>query len=138
MSYQSWRDQAACNGADTRLFYPEDGGSVRKAMAFCAVCPVVAECRQWALEFPEVWGVWGGTSERDRRQPRAAGVSRFRGVTWHQKLGKWTARATVNGSRVHVGVFVIEEDAGRAVLKAEGASPELAASLVPQSTEVAA
>ena len=138
MSYQSWRDQAACNGADTRLFYPEDGGSVRKAMAFCAVCPVVTECRQWALEFPEVWGVWGGTSERDRRQPRAAGVSRFRGVTRHKKLGKWMARATVNGSRVHVGVFVIEEDAGRAVLEAEGASAELAASLVPEPGGLAA
>ena len=138
-----WRDRAACVGADPDLFFPpEEGGKgqARKAKAICAGCPVRVECLDHALRHGEHWGIWGGVPERDRRQPRAAGVSRFRGVAWSKPLGKWIARATVDGCRVHLGVFAAEEEekAGRAVLEAEGAPPELAASLVPQSTEVAA
>ena len=70
-------------------------------------------------------------------RPRRRGVP-FRGVIWNKTAGKWVARATLDGRRVHLGVFTIEEDAARAVLEAEGASPELAASLVPQPEGVAA
>ena len=138
---EQWRDYAACRGADPDLFFPpEDGGKAqaRKAKAICAACPVRRECLEYALRHGEHWGVWGGISERDRRQPRAPGVSRFRGVVWNKKAGKWMARATLNGRRVHVGVFTVEEDAGSAVLVAEGTSPELAASLIPQSEGIAA
>ena len=140
---QRWRDRAACKDADPELFFPpEEGGrrAARKAKAICARCPVTAECLEHAVRHGEHWGVWGGVAERDRRQPRASGVSRFRGVVWSKSLGKWIARATIDGRRVHLGVFTpdAEEKAGRAVLVAEGASPELAASLIPQPRKVAA
>ena len=141
MSHQAWRDKAACGDADPDLFFPPDEGGkaqARKAKGICAGCPVRAECLEYAIRNGEHWGVWGGVAERDRRRPPAAGVSRFRGVASHKPLSKWLARATLNGRRVHLGVFTAETDAARAVLVAEGASPELAASLVPQSEEVAA
>lgn len=135
---QHWRDRAACRDADPGLFFPEAGESARPAMAICAGCPVRAECLRYAFSFPEPWGVWGGTAERDRRRPRAAAASRFRGVAWHKPLGKWTARATLGGRRVHLGVFEDETDAARAVLEAEGALPEVAAASTPQPEEAAA
>jgi len=141
MSYPAWHEKAACRGADPDLFFPpEEGGKAqaRKAKAICGGCPVRTECLAHAIRHGEHWGVWGGVSERDRRQPRAAGASRFRGVIWHKPTGKWVARATLNGRRVHLGVFAVEEEAARAVLEAEGTPPELAASLIPQSEKAVA
>ena len=136
-----WREHAACRGADPDLFFPpEDGGKAqaRKAKAICAACPVRIECLDYALRHGEHWGVWGGVAERDRRQPRAAGASRFRGVAWHKGAGRWVARASIDGRRAHVGLFADEADAARAVLVAEGAPPELAASLIPQPRKAVA
>ena len=138
MSFQAWRDRAACRGADPRLFFPEDGEPARHALAICAGCPVLTDCRQHALTRPEVWGVWGGMPERDRRQPRTSGSSRFRGVTWSKTVGKWQARTVRDGRRVYLGVFEDEEEAGLAVLKADGALPELTASSIPQSRKAVA
>lgn len=38
-----------------------------RAKAICAGCPVMAECRSYALEIREPHGVWGGMSETERR-----------------------------------------------------------------------
>lgn len=63
----AWLDQAVCAQTDPDAFFPEKGGSARPAKAVCAVCPVRAECLEYALEHDERHGVWGGLSERDRR-----------------------------------------------------------------------
>lgn len=134
--YQAWRDRAACKGADLSLFFPsEEGGTAQaaKARAICASCPVMAECRQYALGSPERWGIWAGMTERDRRRPRSPGASPFPGVTWNKGAGKWQARAVRDGRRVYLGVFGDEEDAARAVLEAGGA----AAPSAPQSRRAA-
>jgi WhiB family transcriptional regulator, redox-sensing transcriptional regulator len=62
-----WRDQARCAEVDGELFFPEKGGSTREARKICAGCEVRAECRDYALESREPWGLWGGLSERERR-----------------------------------------------------------------------
>lgn len=41
------------------------------AKAVCARCPVRAKCLNWALSM-NVSGVWGGSSEYERRRMRAA------------------------------------------------------------------
>ena len=67
----AWRADAACIGEDPDLFFAqrEDGGvSVAKATAICQRCPVIEECLAFGLK--EHHGVWGGTSERERRQLR--------------------------------------------------------------------
>lgn len=68
----TWRTHAACRGTDPDLFYPERGDNVghRQAVAVCRGCPVRAECLDDALAHNEKVGVWGGLSERQRRQLR--------------------------------------------------------------------
>jgi WhiB family redox-sensing transcriptional regulator len=65
---QQWLDRAACLQADPDAFYPEKGGSSRAAKRVCHTCPVQAECLSYALANDERFGIWGGMSERERRQ----------------------------------------------------------------------
>jgi WhiB family redox-sensing transcriptional regulator len=65
-----WRADALCAQTDPEAFFPDKGGSTREAKAVCAACPVMAECLEWALAHDERFGIWGGTSERERRALR--------------------------------------------------------------------
>jgi WhiB family redox-sensing transcriptional regulator len=65
-----WRLRALCAQTDPEAFFPEKGGSARAALAVCAECPVRGECLNHALENDERFGVWGGTTERERRRLR--------------------------------------------------------------------
>lgn len=66
---RDWADQAACKGEDPEIFFPERGADVATAKSFCARCPVVDRCLQWAIEH-EQQGIWGNTSSRQRRNIR--------------------------------------------------------------------
>lgn len=50
------------------LFFPSDGVGVEKAKAVCEGCPVATQCLEYAIENRIDHGVWGGTSERQRRR----------------------------------------------------------------------
>jgi WhiB family redox-sensing transcriptional regulator len=65
-----WQERAACRGADVALFFPERGEDVTAAKAVCATCPVRAQCLAHGMN--EKYGIWGGTSERERRNMRRA------------------------------------------------------------------
>ncbi|WP_068925061.1 WhiB family transcriptional regulator [Planobispora rosea] len=67
MTATAWMEQARCAEVDPELWFPEKGGSPRKAQAICADCPVRTECLEWALDAHEEFGVWGGLSEMERR-----------------------------------------------------------------------
>lgn len=62
-----WTESALCAQVDTEIFFPEMGGSLRAAKRVCAMCPVAAECLEYALVNHEEFGVWGGRSARERR-----------------------------------------------------------------------
>ena len=64
----AWMTDAQCRGMDPELFHPGRGESLAEARAVCAQCPVRVQCLDWALTWPERQGVWGGTSELDRRR----------------------------------------------------------------------
>jgi WhiB family redox-sensing transcriptional regulator len=68
---ERWRASAACIGADSNLFFPEPGKvgnwQAKQARMICFDCPVRAECLEYALGFPGQPGIWGGTSEKERR-----------------------------------------------------------------------
>lgn len=70
----AWQADARCAEYSTDQFFPAEEGStlrhVAKAKAICAGCSVKKECLEYALENGEHFGVWGGTSERDRRALR--------------------------------------------------------------------
>ena len=68
----SWQSRAACLDCDPDLFFPiaPSGPAlqqIEQAKAVCAPCPVRRECLQYALATRQVHGVWGGTSEEERR-----------------------------------------------------------------------
>lgn len=65
-----WWEQSVCKGVNPDLFFPTRGESSDPAKAVCARCPVDVECLQQALVDREVHGVWGGTSEKERREIR--------------------------------------------------------------------
>lgn len=65
-----WQSDARCNDADPEIFFPERGGSSKAARAVCSQCDVRAECLEYALNNKEQFGIWGGTSERERRRLR--------------------------------------------------------------------
>lgn len=67
----AWRARAVCKGVDPAVFYPADR-RLDPAREYCAVCPVQAECLEYAIVHNEKHGVWGGASERQRRRLRRA------------------------------------------------------------------
>lgn len=61
-----WALQGACTTTDPEVFFPDKGESSRAAKRVCSGCPVIAECREWALDTGQEFGVWGGLSATDR------------------------------------------------------------------------
>ena len=64
----SWRQHAACRGVDPDVFYPVSEEDAEDAKAICHTCPVREPCLEYALANRERDGVWGGTTERERRR----------------------------------------------------------------------
>ena len=76
----NWRDEAACLDHDTNLWFPDDlldqdpdgpqkretPRLYRQAKRICLSCPVREECLEYALDFPEPYGMWGGTTRPER------------------------------------------------------------------------
>lgn len=76
-----WRQGAACRHADPDLFFPvgTTGPALRQigeAIAICQACPVRAPCLAWALDQGITSGVWGGTTEDERRAIRRTAPGR--------------------------------------------------------------
>jgi WhiB family redox-sensing transcriptional regulator len=67
-------EEAACRGLDPELFYAEGGAAVTKVKGICAGCDIRMKCLEWAIAREE-FGVWGGTTARERAQ-----IRRQRGV----------------------------------------------------------
>ena len=70
-----WMAAGLCAEVDPDLFYPESGAPNRDAKRVCGGCEVRAECLAYALAHRERFGVWGGTTERERRRMRRAPVT---------------------------------------------------------------
>ena len=63
---EDWTLLARCRGMADALF-PE-GKDQKRARAVCLGCPVRSQCLAEALDSRIEWGVWGGLTERERRQ----------------------------------------------------------------------
>ena len=68
-----WQEEAACRDLPVNWFFPEAGANswhdLRRAVAVCETCPVIEDCLKYALsfEYRALPGIWGGTSENQRR-----------------------------------------------------------------------
>ncbi|GAB2621698.1 WhiB family transcriptional regulator [Streptomyces capparidis] len=71
-----WRHRAICRDEDPDLFFPigSSGPALLQAEAakrVCHRCPVREQCLEWALASGQDVGVWGGTTEDERRALKA-------------------------------------------------------------------
>jgi WhiB family transcriptional regulator, redox-sensing transcriptional regulator len=77
----SWRVDAICRDTDPELFFPVGTTGyallqIARAKEVCMQCPVRGDCLQYALETNQDSGIWGGTSEDERRILRRQYVAR--------------------------------------------------------------
>jgi WhiB family transcriptional regulator, redox-sensing transcriptional regulator len=77
----NWRDHTACSYQDPDLFFPvsTSGASlsdIEAAKRVCQRCPVMTACLRRALDLGQVSGIWGGTTEEERRALRRIPVPR--------------------------------------------------------------
>ena len=73
MTNTSWKKQAKCRGVDTAIFMPDDtntlaGERKRLALTYCNACPVKQECLLYAIDNNITVGIYGGTTNLDRRR----------------------------------------------------------------------
>jgi WhiB family redox-sensing transcriptional regulator len=80
---QPWEAKAACRSEPLETFFGQERGfgvrgasrsreQTRQAKAICSSCPVLSECRTWALESGIPYGVIGGLGEQERYRIRKA------------------------------------------------------------------
>lgn len=79
----TWRTEATCRDTDPELFFPVGTTGqallqIAKAKSVCCQCPVTVDCLEFALETNQDTGIWGGTSEEERRQIRREAAARAR------------------------------------------------------------
>ena len=67
-----WIRRARCRDEDPELFFPVGTSGpaaiqIEAAKAVCKSCEVRLQCLEWALATGQDSGVWGGTTEEERR-----------------------------------------------------------------------
>jgi WhiB family redox-sensing transcriptional regulator len=85
-----WRSRGACLTGDPDLFFPVSpagagGRQQEEAKTFCRRCEVRRPCLAFALRTSEAHGVWGGTTEDERRAWRLQ--ARNAETDWPQAVG---------------------------------------------------
>ena len=80
-----WRQHAACRDTDPDLFFPIGTtgpalDQIDAAKAVCNQCEAKPQCLEFALATNQEAGVWGATSEEERRKLRKAWVARQRAL----------------------------------------------------------
>ncbi len=80
---EDWRSRAACRDTDPELFFPIGTtgtalDQIEAAKAVCRVCDSQAVCLEFALATNQESGVWGNTSEEERRKLRKLWLAQHR------------------------------------------------------------
>ncbi len=61
------QERAACRGADVELFFSVEEEDQQRALEYCSRCEVRRQCLEAALKNREMYGIWGGMRESQRR-----------------------------------------------------------------------
>lgn len=77
LATDDWRAVSACRDTDPSLFFPVGTTGpaleqIASAKAVCDSCDSKRPCLEFALTTNQDSGVWGGTSEEERRKLRRA------------------------------------------------------------------
>ena len=81
-----WRGRAACRDTDPDLFFPigSTGPAIEQidaARTVCMQCEARRACLEFALTTNQESGIWGGTSEEERRKLRKVWLAQHRRVS---------------------------------------------------------
>lgn len=57
-------------------------------------------------------------NQQNRRAPKHAPLSEFKGVTWHRSAAKWQAQIKLHGRNIYLGLYESEIEAARAYASA--------------------
>ncbi len=63
-------DGAVCDGvatADYDPFFPDTPKAEADALAMCSICPAQQACLAYAVQTRQVFGIWGGKTQREIR-----------------------------------------------------------------------
>jgi WhiB family transcriptional regulator, redox-sensing transcriptional regulator len=79
----AWRNRSACLDSDPDVFFPIGSTGpateqIETARRICGACPVSEECLEFALATNQEAGIWGGTTEEERRKLRKTWVAEQR------------------------------------------------------------
>lgn len=107
----SWSSRGVCNDLDPELFYPARGESTKEPKQACSQCRIAAQCLSFALESGEKHGIWGGTSERERRRMRKVYAAIERGEEVAKAQFMNTSRDRTIFTEVLVSTFGAEKTA---------------------------
>jgi WhiB family redox-sensing transcriptional regulator len=71
----TWLNRSACLDESPELFFPIGNtgpalDQIKEAKAVCGRCEVVEDCLNWAIEYGQDEGVWGGRPPRQLRYRR--------------------------------------------------------------------
>lgn len=81
-----WQLKGRCRSYPSHFFFPDDERGKRlreredQAKRVCRACPVVAACRDHALQVPEKFGVWGAMTARERARSLDEAAAERRGA----------------------------------------------------------
>jgi WhiB family redox-sensing transcriptional regulator len=77
-----WRESSRCKEMDPDLFFPVGTTGpallqIEAAKAVCRQCNVRENCLGYALDSNQEYGIWGATTEEERRYMRRELTSRI-------------------------------------------------------------
>ncbi|MBB2914907.1 hypothetical protein FHS43_006219 [Streptosporangium becharense] len=96
---ETWRERAVCKYVeDPDIFFPAfddmrgGAGAERRAYAkprqVCARCPVWRQCRAYAIERGERYGMWGGLTPRQIRREHEGRAAERGGMDEYDRRGR--------------------------------------------------
>lgn len=67
-------NHALCSEVDPEVWFPENGGNAKyktleaeQARQLCRACPALVQCREYALKYTGLFGIWGALDPSQRR-----------------------------------------------------------------------
>lgn len=86
----NWRNHALCRDSNAELFFPIGSTGqalemIEAAREICDECAAKAPCLEFALQTNQEAGIWGGSTEEERRAIRKQ---------WAEEAERATAGAT--------------------------------------------
>lgn len=75
LNEEAWMLDGKCLNADPERWFPTPGDSaaIEYAVGLCITCPVRVRCLEFAISSGSEYGIWGATTEAQRRQIKENG-----------------------------------------------------------------